>query len=105
MQIAITIAEPMKVVWPVTLGVLHAEEVHVRCSAAGLTQLLPDAASQTAARVPDLKNLADTSPLALARAAYRAYGANPKRHPPSSEALAERVARGKGMYTINNLVD
>jgi len=40
-----------------------------------------------------------------ARALYRAFGTDPTRHRPSSEALLRRVKRGEGLPRINSLVD
>jgi DNA/RNA-binding domain of Phe-tRNA-synthetase-like protein len=37
--------------------------------------------------------------------AYRKLGKDPNRYRPSSEALLRRVANGKGLYHINNVVD
>jgi len=37
--------------------------------------------------------------------AYRKLGKDPNRYRPSSESLLRRVANGKGLYFINNVVD
>jgi len=37
--------------------------------------------------------------------AYRKLGKDPNRYRPASEALLRRVANGKGLYFINNVVD
>ncbi|MCT4591624.1 MAG: phenylalanine--tRNA ligase beta subunit-related protein [Carboxylicivirga sp.] len=37
--------------------------------------------------------------------AYRALGKDPNRYRPAAEALLRRVANGKGLYHINNVVD
>ena len=37
--------------------------------------------------------------------AYRKLGKDPNRYRPASEALLRRVASGKGLYAINNVVD
>ena len=39
------------------------------------------------------------------RRAFRALGKDPSRYRPSSEALLRRVAQGKGLFNVNNLVD
>lgn len=39
------------------------------------------------------------------RQAFRALGKDPSRYRPSSEALLRRVAQGKGLFNVNNLVD
>lgn len=37
--------------------------------------------------------------------AYRALGKDPNRYRPAAEALLRRVANGKGLYHVNNVVD
>jgi DNA/RNA-binding domain of Phe-tRNA-synthetase-like protein len=39
------------------------------------------------------------------RAMFRAWGVDPSRYRPSSEALLRRVVQGKGLYRISNVVD
>lgn len=43
--------------------------------------------------------------IASARKAYRACGKDPARYRLSAEALLRRVVNGKGLYSINNVVD
>ena len=43
--------------------------------------------------------------LGEARALYNAFGMEPSRHRPSSEALLRRVLQGKGLYCLGNVVD
>ncbi|HBG3273642.1 TPA: hypothetical protein KP795_002308 [Clostridioides difficile] len=40
-----------------------------------------------------------------ARNAYKELGKNPSRYRTSSEALVRRIIQGKGLYTINNIVE
>jgi DNA/RNA-binding domain of Phe-tRNA-synthetase-like protein len=39
------------------------------------------------------------------KAAYRSLGKDPTRYRPSAEALTRRVVQGKGLYSVNNIVD
>lgn len=39
------------------------------------------------------------------RRLFKAAGVDPSRYRPSSEALARRVAQGKGLYAVNTVVD
>ena len=49
---------------------------------------------------------ADAIPeLAATRRAYRALGKDPSRYRPSAEAMARRIAQGKGLYRVNTVVD
>ena len=43
--------------------------------------------------------------VAEVRQAFRTLGKDPSRYRPSSEALLRRIAQGKGLFNVNNLVD
>lgn len=43
--------------------------------------------------------------IAATRTAYKACGKEPSRYRPSAEALSRRIAQGKGLYRVNNVVD
>ena len=64
---------------------------------AGLARRLGD--ELAGAAVGELPGIAET------RQAFRALGKDPSRYRPSSEALLQRVAQGKGLFNVNNLVD
>ena len=49
--------------------------------------------------ITTIKNIADS------RVAYKAFGKDPSRYRLSSEALYRRIARGIGLYNVNNVVD
>ena len=57
------------------------------------------AARTTTNQISQLANIAAT------RQAYKALGKKPGRYRPSAEALLRRVVSGKGLYTVNNIVD
>ena len=43
--------------------------------------------------------------IAETKDAYRKLGKDPSRYRPSAEALSRRIAQGKGLYRVNNIVD
>lgn len=45
------------------------------------------------------------SSIAATRAAYKACGKDPSRYRPASEQLSRRVLQGKGLYSVDTLVD
>lgn len=49
--------------------------------------------------ITTIKNIADS------RISYKAFGKDPSRYRLSSEALYRRIARGIGLYKVNNVVD
>ena len=51
------------------------------------------------------ETLKDISGIAATRRIYRAYGKDPSRYRPASEALIRRILQGKKLYQIDTLVD
>lgn len=43
--------------------------------------------------------------IAATRAAYKAFGKDPNRYRPSTEAMCRRIVRGDGLYQVSNVVD
>ena len=87
----------------VRLGCLAAE-VEVREDDPGAAEALARrmaelAESLAGATLGELPGIAET------RQAFRALGKDPSRYRPSSEALLRRVAQGKGLMSVNTLVD
>jgi len=68
--------------------------------AAGLAAAAGAAANQLAQARPQ-----DMPAVAATRAALKALGKDPARYRPAAEALLRRVAQGKGVATVNNVVD
>ncbi|MFK7950175.1 MAG: B3/4 domain-containing protein [Saprospiraceae bacterium] len=50
-------------------------------------------------------DIAKIPTITATRKAYKAFGKDPSRYRPSSEALLRRIVKGKGLYKINNVVD
>lgn len=48
---------------------------------------------------------AELEEIATTRRAFKALGKDPSRYRPSSEALYRRIATGKGLWQVNNVVD
>ena len=70
------------------------------------TELLWDKIEQTVASLEiQLEDIKSNPQIEAARAAYKAFGKDPSRYRLSAEALLRRVASGKGIYQISNLVD
>ena len=76
--------------------VLPGDAALNRALAAGVTAA---AARLEGARAQDLPAVAAT------RQAYRALGKDPARYRPAAEALLRRVAQGKGLFRVNNVVE
>lgn len=51
------------------------------------------------------ESLKEKSGIAATRRVYRAFGKDPSRYRPASEALIRRMLQGKGLYQIDTLVD
>lgn len=63
------------------------------------------------ARVAALEAMLETTEIAAipaiaaTRAAYKALGKDPSRYRGSAEAMLRRISQGKGLYTVNTVVD
>lgn len=53
----------------------------------------------------DVKQISTIKNIADSRSAYKMFGKDPSRYRLSSEALYRRIARGLGLYKVNNVVD
>jgi DNA/RNA-binding domain of Phe-tRNA-synthetase-like protein len=88
----------------VRLGVVLAEPIVVGPASAKLTgemnRLAEELRERWAGRAP-----AEIEPLRPARELYRAFGIDPTKTRPSSEALLRRVLRGESLPRILNAVD
>jgi DNA/RNA-binding domain of Phe-tRNA-synthetase-like protein len=51
------------------------------------------------------ENIRETDTVKANKDAYRKLGKDPNRYRPASESLMRRIANGKGLYFINNVVD
>src|ERR1700677_1573453 len=70
----------------------------------GLAQLM-DQVCEGKRREFTLETLADAKSVRGVRAMFRAWGMDPSKYRPSSEALLRRVIQGKGLYRVSNVVD
>ncbi len=91
---------------PVSLlvGLVRAEPVAVAPAREALTAEIVEACGRLTAQHAG-KPPADIAGLAPARELYRAFGIDPTRTRPSSEALLRRALQGKPMPKILNAVD
>ena len=87
-----------------SVGLVRAEPVRVAASAAALREEVREVCDGLARRYEG-KAPSEIPELAPARALYRAFGIDPTRIRPSSEALLRRVLRGKPFPEILNAVD
>jgi DNA/RNA-binding domain of Phe-tRNA-synthetase-like protein len=60
---------------------------------------------KTLAQTLTIENISSISAIQASRKAYKACGKDPARYRLSAEASLRRVVSGKGLYSINNVVD
>ena len=87
----------------VGLGWIMAE-VSVAASDPALERALDDVVTAAVARLRGSR-AQDLPAVAATRRAYRALGKDPARYRPAAEALLRRVAQGKGLFRVNNVVE
>ena len=88
----------------VRLGVVQASGVTVAPASAELA----DEIDRECARLRQeytVESLAESEAVVAVRAMFRAWGLDPSKYRPSSEALLRRVVHGKGLYNVSNVVD
>src|ERR1700728_2928280 len=88
----------------VKLGAVAADGVHVVPGNQKLAQLLAEVCERKR-RDFTLESLAEEKSVRDVRAMFRAWGMDPSKYRPSSEALLRRVVQGKGLYRVSNVVD
>jgi DNA/RNA-binding domain of Phe-tRNA-synthetase-like protein len=88
----------------VKLGVVEADEVRFALVDESLAALM-DEVCERKRREFTVESLAEAEPTRAVRAMFRAWGVDPSKYRPSSEALLRRVVQGKGLYRVSNLVD
>jgi DNA/RNA-binding domain of Phe-tRNA-synthetase-like protein len=88
----------------VKLGILEIEGVSVATSAGALSGEILHLCEQIYRSVT-VDQVSECDSVRAVRAMFRAWGIDPARYRPSSEALLRRIAQGKGLYRISNVVD
>jgi DNA/RNA-binding domain of Phe-tRNA-synthetase-like protein len=88
----------------VKLGVVEADDVRFALVDESLAALM-DQVCERKRREFTVESLAEAEPTRAVRAMFRAWGVDPSKYRPSSEALLRRVVQGKGLYRVSNLVD
>lgn len=88
----------------VKLGTVEADGVQVAPAAAELAQLLAEVCDRKR-RGFTLEFLVEEKSVRDVRVMFRAWGMDPSKYRPSSEALLRRVVQGKGLYRVSNVVD
>lgn len=88
----------------VKLGVVEADSVRVAPADAALAHLM-DSVCEVKRRELTVESLAEAEPTRAVRTMFRAWGVDPSKYRPSSEALLRRVVQGKGLYRVLNVVD
>jgi len=88
----------------VRLGLIEADGVRPAPANADLAQLVGQVSEQRRHQFT-LPSLAEAEATRAVRAMFRAWGVDPSKYRPSSEALCRRVVQGKGLYHVLNVVD
>ena len=103
-MINIQIEEELKSIWPdLKLGVIQCNvETHENCPE--LWKEINECIERKEKEL-DPEKIRQLPSVKSTKLAYRKIGKDPSRYRPSAEALLRRVASGKGLYRINNVVD
>jgi DNA/RNA-binding domain of Phe-tRNA-synthetase-like protein len=88
----------------VKLGIIEADDVCFELVNVALASEM-EAVCERIRRTHTLEQVATLESVRAVRGMFRAWGVDPSRYRPSSEALLRRVVQGKGLYRISNVVD
>jgi DNA/RNA-binding domain of Phe-tRNA-synthetase-like protein len=88
----------------VKLGVVEADDVAVTLVNEDLARLMDESCERKRCEFT-VETLAEAEPVRAVRTMFRAWGMDPSKYRPSSEALLRRVVQGKGLYRVSNAVD
>ncbi len=88
----------------VSLALVEAADVHVQPAPAGLRDELVGVAGKLSQHLT-VELLAQDPAARAVRAMFRDWGLDPSKYRPSSEALLRRIAQGKGISFVSNVVD
>ena len=89
----------------IKLGLIEADGVRVAPSGPELLQALDEVCLRRARELSTAEAVANLDSVRAVREMFRAWGVDPARYRPSGEALLRRVAQGKGLYRVSNVVD
>jgi DNA/RNA-binding domain of Phe-tRNA-synthetase-like protein len=96
---------PIRIALPdVTLGVLEIDGVSVAPADATLSAELLRGCERIQKQY-SAEAVMELESIRAVRAMFRSWGIDPARYRPSAEALLRRVAQGKGLYRVSNVVD
>ena len=88
----------------VRLGVVEAEAVRVEPTSPELAREVDEVCSRLRHELT-VEAVGNLPSVRSVRAMFHAWGVDPSRYRPSSEALLRRVVQGKGLYPVSNIVD
>lgn len=100
----ITTSAEFKAICPNFLGAAIFAEVRNAPTPTGLWEEI-NASIETLRKIFTTDTIKKRSGIAATRAAYRTAGKDPSRYRPACEQLARRVLQGKGLYSVDTLVD
>lgn len=104
-MLSITINPEMKALWPDAVLACVQCRVKVHESQPELLKNIEDFSAHLQATVEKVPDLPKRPKIADTRSAYKVFGKEPSRYRNSAEAMCRRIVQGKGLYTINNVVE
>jgi len=88
----------------VVLGVLEIDGASVAPAGEALSEELVRVCDRISKQY-SAETVMELESIRAVRSMFRAWGIDPARYRPSSEALLRRVVQGKGLYRVSNVVD
>lgn len=88
----------------VKLGTVEADALRVAPADEALAREMHEVCERLRSKLT-VEQVAGLEPIRAVRGMFRAWGVDPSKYRPSAEALLRRVAQGKGLYRLSNVVD
>ncbi len=88
----------------VKLGTVEADALRVAPADEALAREMHEVCERLRSKLT-VEQVAGLDSIRAVRGMFRAWGVDPSKYRPSSEALLRRVAQGKGLYRLSNVVD
>lgn len=103
-MVKFSISEEIRRLWPDTVLGIVRYKARIAPSGEALLTAFDQTVSQLAAKY-DMPDIAQLPHVQSTREAYKALGKSPTEYRCAAEAMLRRIAKGNGLYRINNCVE
>ena len=103
-MVKFSISQEIRQLWPDTVLGIVRYKARIEPSGEALLQVFEQTIAELAAKY-DMPDIAQLPHVQSTREAYKALGKSPTEYRCAAEAMLRRIAKGNGLYKINNCVE